>query len=202
MSGPALLIDRIWPRRELARDDWVRFVALALLGAVLVAFDSWIGAPAQRPISLQSFAVLAFALAYGPRLGLATFALFLGAGLLGIPAYPGASTWGWSFVLAPDFGRYLGYGLAVAAVGFLAERGALRSWSGRIATPLLGQVLIYAVSIPWLAAYLAKGSGFPFAAMLGVAWTEETLPFLVADFAKALAAALVIWGAERALAQR
>src|SRR6266849_5783408 len=80
-------------------------------------------------------AVLALGMAYGVRLGLATVLLYLAEGAAGLPVF--ASTpergIGLAYMLGPTGGYLLGFVLAVALVGYLAERGWDRSVPGTAA---------------------------------------------------------------------
>ena len=202
MTGRVLLVDRLWPTPSGLRPRLLRATVFVVVGAALLTLGAWIIVPTERSISMQNLAVLALALAYGPWLGGTALAAHLALGMLGLPAYPEATVWRWNIVLSAGFGHFVGAFLAVLATGSLAVRGMTGTWVGRIGAPALGQGLIYAASILWLTAYLNKGSGYPFGAMVNIALVTETLPFLVADAAKVLAAAGIVWGIERRLETR
>ena len=79
-------------------------------------------------------------------------------------------------------GGYLwGFVLAAAVVGALAERGWDRSIRSSIGAMFLGEVVLYAVAIPWL--MQALDISLARALELGLA------PFVVGDTIKLLAAA-------------
>jgi len=98
---------------------------------------------------------------------------------------------GWEVV---TFGYVLGFVVAAAVVGRLAERGADRSPLRTAATMALGTALIYAVGVPWLAhaAHLSVGR----------AWALGARPFLVGDALKVLLAAGLLPAAWLALRRR
>jgi biotin transport system substrate-specific component len=80
-------------------------------------------------------------------------------------------------------GYLIGFVLAAAVVGRLAELGWDRRIGGSTGAALLGTVVIYAVGVPWLAAVTDL--------TLGEAVATGMAPFLVVDAVKLLAAAAV-----------
>jgi biotin transport system substrate-specific component len=84
---------------------------------------------------------------------------------------------GGSGTAAPSLGYVLGMMFASAAVGALARRGADRSVLRMAGTMLLGEAIIYAVGLP----YLAAATGMSLSATLAAGFT----PFLIGDALKA-----------------
>lgn len=65
---------------------------LILVGVLLIAVRAKIAVPMWPvPITTGTFAVLGLAAAYGPRLGLATIALYLVCGALGVDVFAGSA---------------------------------------------------------------------------------------------------------------
>lgn len=159
----------------LARD-------LALVGTYAVA----IGVFAQLafrlpftpvPVTGQTFAVLLGAAALGSWRAGAGTALYLGLGLAGVPWF----TWAGGAV---TMGYIVGFVLAAALVGFLAERGFDRNLVRTGVAMIVGNLAIYVVGVTWLA--IALGMGAWEAVVAGA------LPFIPGDLAKiALASVLV-----------
>jgi biotin transport system substrate-specific component len=129
------------------------------------------------PITLQTLTVLLAGAALGPVRAVMTMALYLVVGMAGVPWFSDGSS-GWAI---PTLGYVLGFLFAAPVVGALARRGADRSVVGTVGTMILGNAIIYAVGVPYLAA--AIGIGLPRAIELGA------LPFLVGDALKILLAA-------------
>jgi biotin transport system substrate-specific component len=77
----------------------------------------------------------------------------------------------------------VGFVLAGAAVGRLAELGWDRRIGGAIGATAIGTAVIYAVGVPWLA--VVTGMSLPEAIATGM------VPFLLVDLVKLLAAAAV-----------
>lgn len=162
----------------LARD-----VLLVLGAAALTGVAAQIALPlpfTPVPISLQTLTVLLSGAALGPRRGGAAMLLYLVAGLAGVRWFSEQNS-GFDF---PSFGYILGFVAAAIVVGALARRGADRSVIGAVGLMVLGNLVIYAIGVAWLAAWL--GVDTMRALELG-AW-----PFLIGDGLKiALAAGIL-----------
>ncbi|KUN82159.1 biotin transporter BioY [Streptomyces griseoruber] len=156
----------------------VRDVALVLGGAALTGLAAQIAVPVPGspvPVTGQTFAALLVGTSLGARRGVCALVLYALAGLAGVPWFAdGASG------LSVSFGYILGMILASAAVGALARRGADRGVWRTAGAMLIGEALIYAVGVP----YLAYAAGIPFATAVSVGLT----PFLIGDAVKALLA--------------
>jgi biotin transport system substrate-specific component len=165
---------------DLAPGGLLRDLALVAGTAAFVGASAQVAIPlpfTPVPISLQTFAVLLSAAALGPVRAGSAMLLYLGAGMSGVPWFSDQTS-GWAF---PSFGYVIGFVLAALLVGALARRGADRSVRGTLVTMILGNLVIYAVGVPYLA--LAIGVGLVEAIALGA------LPFLVGDGLKILLAA-------------
>ena len=165
---------------DLVPGGLVRDLALVAGTAAFVGLSAQVAIPlpfTPVPISLQTFAVLLSAAALGPARATSAMLLYLGAGMAGVPWFS-QQTSGWGF---PSFGNIIGFVLAGVLVGALARRGADRSVAGTAATMIAGNLVIYAVGVPYLA--VAIGVDLPQAIGLGV------LPFLVGDLLKIVLAA-------------
>ncbi len=168
-------------------------LALVLLGVLVLAVSAQIVIPIPGtpvPISGQTFGVLTTATALGFRRGIAAVGLYLILGFF-LPIYAGGASGiahiaAWQqehVVLGPTGGYLVGFLLAAALVGRLAELGWDRRYAGALAAMLLGNLLIYAIGLPWLAA--ATGLS-PSGAL-----REGLYPFVVGDALKFLLAAAV-----------
>ena len=182
------LASRVWPSDKTGA--LVRNVVLAVLGSALL----WASAKVQIPfypvpMTMQTFVVLALGMAYGWRLGAATVLLYLAQGAFGLPVFAGTPEkgLGLAYMAGPTGGYLVGFVLAAAACGWLAERGWDRSILRTAAAMLIGNLLIYAPGLLWLGTL--------------VGWDKPVLawgltPFLLGDATKlALAAALfpAVW---------
>lgn len=157
----------------------VRHVGLVIAGALLIALAAQVaifvpGNPV--PFTGQTFGVLLVGGALGFRRGLSAALLYLAIGAIGLPVYA-EGRHGLEIVSGATGGYLVGFVVAAALVGRLAELGWDRTIRGGIAAMLLGSVAIYAVGVPWLAltAYDAD---------LGRAAASGLWPFLVWDAVK------------------
>jgi biotin transport system substrate-specific component len=133
--------------------------ALVVLGSLVVAGLAQVSIHFRFvPITGQTLGVLLVAAALGAPRGAASIALYLAEGAVGLPVF-GEGQSGFEYLLLRDplhvTGGYLwGFLLAAAIVGVLAERGWDRRFAGALAAMFLGNVAIYLVGLPWLAASL------------------------------------------------
>ncbi|MGW3492333.1 biotin transporter BioY [Streptomyces sp. NPDC001020] len=145
-------------------------------GAVLTGLAAQISLPVPGspvPVTGQTFAALLVGTALGARRGVLALALYALAGMAGVPWFAGGA----SGVGGASFGYVLGMLLASAAVGALARRGADRSMLRTAGAMLLGEAIIYAVGVP----YLAVVTGMSLTAAIAAGLT----PFLIGDALKA-----------------
>jgi biotin transport system substrate-specific component len=185
-----------------------RHIALVVAGAILIALtanvqlvlagqtivlpgDVRVTLPISPvPITAQTLAVLLAGGALGFRRGFLAVALYLAAGLL-LPVYAGNASGLDTFVSRQDghlvfgaTGGYLvGFLLAGALVGRLAELGWDRHVGGAVAAMLIGNLAVYLVGIPWLMA----ATGFN----LATAVEKGLAPFVFGDVLKLALAGIV-----------
>ncbi|MCD0446040.1 biotin transporter BioY [Glycomyces sp. A-F 0318] len=185
IAAPGVLADLLPARSRalaVARDAVLVLGGAAAIGAsAQIAFT--IPQISPVPFVLTTFTVLLVGAAYGPlRAGL-TLALYLAAGAAGVPWF----TEGTSGYAMPTFGYIIGFLAAAVAVGFLAKRGADRTILRTVGLMVVGNAIMYAFGVPYLAMALDMGA----ADALGAGM----LPFLAGDAAKLVFAALLLPGA-------
>ncbi|MFF9284406.1 biotin transporter BioY [Streptomyces griseosporeus] len=154
----------------------VRDAALVLGGAALTGLAAQISVPIPGtpvPVTGQTFAALLVGTSLGAGRGFLSLALYALAGIAGVPWFAG----GGSGAAAPSFGYVLGMLLAATVVGALARRGGDRNVWRTAGTMLLGEAIIYAVGVP----YLALATGMTASAAIAAGLT----PFLIGDALKA-----------------
>ncbi|MFE0453278.1 biotin transporter BioY [Streptomyces sp. NPDC058914] len=154
----------------------VRDVALVLGGAALTGLAAQIAVPVPGspvPVTGQTFAALLVGTSLGARRGFLSLALYALAGVAGVPWF----AHGTSGATAVSFGYVLGMILATTVVGALARRGADRGVWRMAGTMLVGEAIIYAVGVP----YLAYAADISASAAIAAGLT----PFLLGDALKA-----------------
>ncbi len=138
-----------------SREDASRVMkrmALVAVGVLLLALAAKIRIPLWPvPVTMQTFAVLSIGAAFGPRLGLATIFAWLLLGAAGANVFATPSAGGLSYILGDTGGYLFGFALAAAALGALARRGWDRSPAKTAAMMAIGNALIYAPGLLWLA---------------------------------------------------
>ncbi|MET8543856.1 biotin transporter BioY [Kitasatospora sp. NPDC004799] len=175
----AVLADLL-PAASTRLGTQLRDLALVAGGAALtgVAAQLSVNVPGSPvPVTGQTFAALLVGTALGARRGAASLALYLLAGMAGLPWFAGGTS-GWA---TASFGYVLGFVVAAALTGALARRGADRTPVHTAVTMVLGSLAIYAVGVPYLA--LSLHVSLARAAELGL------YPYLVGDALKAAFAA-------------
>ena len=109
------LAQTVWQAEGAAR--WMRNVVLVLAGTAILAISAKINVPMLPvPMTMQTFAVLLIAMAYGWRLGAATIIAYLAEGALGLPVFAGGG--GLAYMAGPTGGYLFGFVLSALIVGF------------------------------------------------------------------------------------
>ena len=159
----------------------LRHIALIMLGALFVSVCAQVFIPIQPvPFTGQTFGVLVTGAALGFRRGGLSLGLYLLLGAVGLPVFAQGKM-GTDVIAGATGGYLVGFVLAAAVVGRLAELGWDRQIAGSIGAMLIGNALIYVVGLPWLAAV----GHFSFEDTIAFGLT----PFLAWDAAKLAVAA-------------
>ena len=168
----------------------LRDMALAALGAALIAVCSWISLPALLPtgvpFTLQTFAVCLLAALFGWRLGLVTVGVYLLLGAVGLPVFAGFKG-GVGALLGVTGGYLLGFVFTALCTGLAADRlgRALPALLGGMA---LGLALCYAFGTAWFVLLYARNTG-PISVGAALGWC--VLPYLLPDGLKLTLAAVL-----------
>jgi biotin transport system substrate-specific component len=176
------LIDRAIPAQGAGR--LLRDCVLALAGSLLLALSAKVQVPLIVPITLQSLVVLVIGASFGARLGALTVLLYLAQGALGLPVFAGTPEKGIGilYMLGPTGGFLVGFVLAAALAGALAERGWSATFLRAFVTFALAHGVMFAAGFVWLAALYGPTT----------AWAVGVAPFAAATLIKtALGAALM-----------
>ncbi len=164
-------------------------VGAVLFVAALTAAAAQISVPlpfTAVPFTFQPMVVLLGGLALGSKLGPASQAAYLLAGIAGLPVFAASATLppGALRLFGPTGGYLMAYPLAAFLTGYLAERGFDRRYATSVAAMMAGLALVYVFGGTWLAVSTGVAASSAFAA--GVA------PFIAADLLKLLAAAGIL----------
>lgn len=194
MSSPALNAP-LPQRRTLVLADLVpgalaRDVLLVVGGAALTGLLAQLAFPVPGspvPVTGQTFGALTVGAVLGWQRGLLSLALYLVAGVAGVPWFAA----GTSGAAGASFGYVIGFMVAAGVVGALAARGADRHVLPAVATMVLGNAVIYAFGLPYLMAVLHVD--------LGQAFSLGMKNYLLGDALKIALAAACLPGAWRVM---
>jgi biotin transport system substrate-specific component len=141
----------VFPRAGLVTDT---MLVLAGTGLVAAAAQISFKLPfTPVPITGQTFAVVLVGASLGAILGMASLVLYLWLGVAGAPIYAHHDH-GWNVLTSASGGYIVGFVVAAAVTGFLAERGWDRRFSSAVGAMLTGNVIVYLIGLPWLAVVL------------------------------------------------
>ncbi len=176
-----VLADRVLPR-SLAVD-----AGLVVAGAALTAGLAQIAIPLWPvPITGQTLAVLLVGASLGAVRGAASMVLYALVGLIGLPVYSDHAS-GPSVLFGPTGGYIVGFVLAAALTGWLAQRRWERRFLAGMLAFVAGSGVVFLIGLPWLKAGL------------GLTWPQTLAgglyPFVVGGIIKAVIAALALRGA-------
>jgi len=161
----------------------VKYLFIALMGSIILAISSKIKIPFYPvPMTMQTLVVLMIGVGFGWKLGVATVALYLFEGIIGLPVFSGSPEKGTGllYFTGPTMGYLLGFLIAAYVSGkFIYDNNIVKTFLKLS----LATSLIYVFGMIWL------GSLF--------GWDKPIFqlgaqPFLLAESLKILIATLMI----------
>jgi biotin transport system substrate-specific component len=182
------LASALWP--SSTKTGALRAAVLMVLGTVALWLSAKIQVPLiPVPITMQTLVVLVIGVAYGWKLGGATMLLYLAEGAVGLPVFAGnwSEGGGVHHLYGPTAGYLIGFAAAAAICGSLAERGWDRSLLKAGAAMVIGNLVIYALGLTWLAIQIGMADALKYG----------LLPFLVGDALKIVLGACLLPGTWR-----
>jgi biotin transport system substrate-specific component len=167
-------------------------VASVLLITALTAAAAQVSIPlpfTPVPFTLQPMVVLLGGAALGARLGMSAQALYLLAGIAGLPVFAASAVLpqGPLRLFGPTGGFLWSYPVAAFVAGSLAERGFDRRYLTSVAAMTCGLAIVFACGVTWLALF-ARPAGIGVDAALRTGF----YPFVPADIFKVLIAAAIM----------
>ena len=176
------LADMLSPRQQRS---WLLDAVLVVLFSAFVALTAQVEIPLWPvPLTLQTLGVLFTGAVLGSRRGALALLLYLTEGALGLPVFAGGAS-GVGYMLGPTGGYLVGFVVAAGVVGRLAQRGWDRRLVWAAVAMVIGNVIIYACGVAWLAVFLGDLWG---------ALVKGMLLFVVGDLIKIAVAALTLPG--------
>jgi biotin transport system substrate-specific component len=136
----------------------VKTISIIVIGSILLTISAKIKIPFYPvPMTMQTFVVLFFGIAFGYKIGLATVTLYLLEGIFGLPVFSNSPEKGIGLVYftGPTMGYLIGFLVAVYLVGI---RRDLLYWSKKHYVNLLtvftrlivSASFIYILGLLWL----------------------------------------------------
>jgi biotin transport system substrate-specific component len=148
------------------------------------------------PVTGQTLAVYLIGTTYGARLGFATFATYLLAGIAGAPVFAPAATQGLARLTGATGGYLIGMLIAVLVLGALADRKADQKFKTSFPSLILGSAIVFTFGLLWLhtslnltwAQTISAGlTPFIFGEVIKIAITATSLPLIWRKISRKLA---------------
>ena len=153
----------------------VKYILIIFLGSVLLTISSKIKIPFYPvPMTMQTFVVLFLGMSLGYKIGLATVALYLFEGIIGLPVFSNSPEKGVGFVYftGPTMGYLIGFLFATFLAGYFKFEGNILNSFIKL---LISVSLIYILGVFWLGSLIGWDKPI---IQLGVT------PFLLAELFK------------------
>ena len=169
--------------KNLRQSKLLKYVFFALMGSIVLALSSKIKIPFYPvPMTMQTLVVLIIGIGFGWKLGVATIALYLFEGIIGLPVFSGTPEKGLGIIYftGPTMGYLLGFVITCYISGrFSYDNNLLKNFSKLV----LATSFIYIMGMTWLG-YL-------------IGWNKPIFqlgaqPFLLAELFKILIATFAI----------
>jgi len=181
VAQPRTLVDVVSPRPR----SWLFDAALVVVFSAFVALTAQVEIPLRPvPITLQTLGVLFTGAVLGSRRGAVALLLYLAEGAVGLPVFAGGAS-GVAYMLGPTGGYLVGFVPAAAVVGWLAEHGWDRRPLWTALAMVIGNLVIYALGVTWLAVLLGD---------LRTALVQGALIFIIGDLIKLVIATITLPG--------
>ena len=163
--------------KEIKQSKVLRNVLMVLMGTVLLAISSKIKIPFYPvPMTMQTLVILLLGITLGWKLGVATVALYLFEGIIGLPVFSGSPEKGVGIIYftGPTMGYLLGFLFTVYFAGKFKFNGNLFK---KFLQLIFSVSFIYIFGVLWLGVLIGWGKPL---FQLGVQ------PFLLAELFKIL----------------
>jgi Uncharacterized conserved protein len=170
-------------------NGWIKSIACVCVGSILLTLSAKFQVPFYPvPMTLQTLVVLMLGVVLGWRLGAMTVLFYLAQGASGLPVFAGTPEKGLGllYMAGPTGGYLMGFVVAAALTGWLAERGFDRSRLGMAAAMVGGNAVIYAMGLLWLGSFVGYNTQlialgmtpFVLGDLVKIALAVTTVPFV------------------------
>ena len=194
LTTPNTLLGLYQPKGDVAK--LASNLATVVLGTLLITICAKINVPVWPvPVTLQGFAVATLAAAFGMRIGVATVALYLLEGAMGLPVF--ATGGGLAYLVGPTGGFLLGFLVMAAIIGYAADKGASGKPLALFGAMLVGDAALFVLGFAWLLLLSGQAQWLDQTNVVASAFAKAVQPFVVWDILRMALAALTvsgIWG--------
>ena len=194
LTTPNTLLGLYQPKGDVAK--LASNLATVVLGTLLITICAKINVPVWPvPVTLQGFAVATLAAAFGMRIGVATVALYLLEGAMGLPVF--ATGGGLAYLVGPTGGFLLGFLVMAAIIGYAADKGSSGKPLALFGAMLVGNAALFVLGFAWLLLLSGQAQWLDQTNVVASAFAKAVQPFIVWDILKMALAALTvsgIWG--------
>jgi len=164
-------------------ENIVKLVLITIIGSIIITISAKVKIPFYPvPMTMQTFVILLIGITLGYRMGLATVALYLFEGIVGLPVFANSPEKGIGIIyfIGPTMGYLIGFLVAVYFSGFFKyDKGLINSFLKLI----FSVSTIYFFGLIWLGILIGWDKPiFKFGAQ----------PFLLAELFKILLLLLLI----------
>ena len=199
LTTPNTLLGAFQPKSDAAK--LATNLATVVLGTLVITLAAKINVPVWPvPVTLQSLAIAALAAAFGARIGVATVALYLAQGAMGLPVF--AVGGGLPYLMGPTGGFLLGFLVMAGIIGYAADRGASAKPLTLFGAMLVGEAVLLALGFAWLLLLSGQAQWIDQTNVVASAWAGAVQPFLVWDVLKMALAALTVTGVWRLMGRK
>jgi len=190
-ATPNTLLGTLQPKTQTAQA--INTIIIAFLGTILLTISAKINIPyIAVPATFQTLVVAGLSAAFGWRVGVATVALYLVQGMLGLPVFSRGG--GAAYLLGPTGGFLIGYLPAAFIIGKLADMGASRKLIPLFLAMIAGDTVLFAFGFAWLTTFAGTVGWLDQANVLGSAYAIAVEPFIIWDVLKMAFAAVTVFG--------
>ena len=128
----------------------VKLTIIAIIGTVLITISAKVKIPFYPvPMTMQTFVILLIGITLGYKMGLATIALYLFEGIIGLPVFASSPEKGIgiAYFIGPTMGYLIGFLIAVYLAGlFKYDKGIINTFLKLI----FSVSFIYVLGLIWL----------------------------------------------------
>ena len=136
--------------RTFTIEKIIKLILIIIVGTVLITISAKVKIPFYPvPMTMQTFVILLIGITLGYRIGLATVALYLFEGIIGLPVFASSPEKGigMAYFIGPTMGYLIGFLVAVYFAGlFKYDKGLINTFFKLI----FSVSFIYILGLIWL----------------------------------------------------